>query len=153
VPWWARPMVAVLRGRVVGHSIAERSHPRPGAFFLGHTYLLIDNGSFSMAAIFAAMFRDYQAGTILGYETGGLPLTFGGPYSFTLKNSRIPCTVSWTENLPAKPWPGDDRHGVIPDVPLSDQKLADFKTERDPVLAFTLRYIKTGAAAPVAPQQ
>src|SRR5882724_3599731 len=99
------------------------------------------------------MFRDYKVGTIVGYETGGLPITFGGPHRFTLKNSRIPCSVSWTENFPARPWPGDDEHGVTPDVPLSGQELADFKTERDPVLAFTLRYIKTGATPPIAPQR
>ncbi len=153
VPWWGRPIAAVLRGRVVSHSMAEHTAPKPDAFFSGRTYLLTDNGSFSMSAIFAAMFRDYKAGTILGYETGGLPQTFGGPYHFTLKNSRIPCAVSWTEDLPAKPWPGDQEHGVIPDVPLSEKTLADFKTEQDPVLAFTLRYVKTVAAPFVAPQR
>jgi hypothetical protein len=153
VPWWARPLIVVLRGRVVSHSIAENSVAKPDAFFSGRAYLLIDNGSFSMATGFAAMFRDYKAGTILGYETGGLPKSFGGPHPFTLKNSRIPCGVSWTENLPPRPWPGDDEHGVIPGVPLSDQKLADFKSEQDPVLAFTLRYIKSGATPPIAPQR
>jgi hypothetical protein len=35
-------------------------------------------------------------------------------------------------------------------MPLSDQKLADFNNEQDPALAFTLRYIKTSAAQPIA---
>ena len=65
----------------------------------------------------------------------------GGPHHFTLKHSRIPCAVSWTRNLAAKPWPGDDDHGVLPDVPLDLQQLAPFQAEQDPVLAFTLRYI------------
>jgi hypothetical protein len=145
VPWWARPIVFVLRGRTMSHSIAEQSAPKPAAFFPGRAYLLIDNASYSMATEFAAMFRDYDLGTILGYETGGLPATFGGPHRFVLKNSRIPCGVAWTELLPAKPWPGDDEHGVIPNVPLDGGKLAGFHGERDPVLAFTLHYIKTGA--------
>jgi hypothetical protein len=143
VPWWARPLILVLNGRVVSHSIAERAVPKPDAFFPGHTYLLIDNGSYSMATDFAAMFRDYKVGTILGYETGGLPIMFGGPHYFTLRNSRIPCSVAWTQNFPPKPWPGDDEHGVLPDVPLSLEKLAGFRAEPDPVLAFTLRYLKT----------
>ena len=153
VPWWARPIVAALSGRVLPHPIAEHKAPKPDAFFPGRAYLLTDNGSFSMAAIFAAMFRDYKVGTIVGYETGGLPDTFGGPHHFTLKNSRIPCSVSWTLDLSAKPWPGDDEHGVIPDVPLNTEKLADLKAEQDPVLAFTLRYIKNGAPPPVTPQR
>jgi hypothetical protein len=148
VPWWARPLIVVLNGHVVSHSIAERRVPKPAAFFSGPVYLLVDNGSFSMAAEFAAMFRDYKVGTIVGYETGGLPDTFGGPHFFTLKNSRIPCSVSWTENLPPSPQPGDKEHGVVPAVPLSVQKLADFKSERDPVLAFTLRYVSDRASAP-----
>jgi len=152
VAWWARPMVFVLRGRVISHSIAENSVPKPDAFFPGRAYLLVDNASYSMASSFATMFRDYQVGTILGYETGGMPNTFGNPHHFTLKNSRIPCTVAWTQNLPPMAMPGDDEHGVIPSVPLSDQKLTEFKTEKDPALAFTLRYIQSGAASTMAQQ-
>jgi C-terminal processing protease CtpA/Prc len=146
-------MVAVLRGRVLSHSFAEHAVAKPGAFFPGRTYLLVDNGTYSMASEFAAMFRDYHAGTILGYETGGIPITFGGPYHFMLKNSRIPCNVAWTQILPAKPWPGDSEHGVIPDVPLTAGQLADFQTEQDPVLAFALRYIKTAPAPAAAAQR
>jgi hypothetical protein len=106
-----------------------------------------------MAVTFAAMVRDYKAGTIVGYETGGTPDMFGGPHPFTLKHSRIPCDVAWTENLPAKVWPGDDVHGVLPDVTVNEDKLADFRSEPDPVLAFTLRYVRSsgspaGAAVP-----
>lgn len=144
VPLWARPVVFVLRGRVVSNTIAERAHAEPAAFFSGHVYLLVDNGSYSMAAEFAAMVRDYKAGTIVGYETGGLPITFGGPHRFTLRHSRIPCSVAWTQDFPPNPRPGDDEHGVIPDVRLGDQDLASFTTEQDPVLAFTLRYIEHG---------
>ena len=131
---------------------SERSHTKPEAFFPGRVYLLIDNGSFSMATTFAAMFRDYKAGTILGSETGGTPYMFGGPHPFTLKNSRIFCTVAWTVNLPPRPWPGDKEHGVMPDVSLDGQKLADFRTDQDPVLAFTLRYIQSSAKA-ASPQR
>jgi hypothetical protein len=109
--------------------------------------------SYSMAAGFAAMFRDYKMGTIVGYESGGLPITFGGPHRFILKNSRIPCSVAWTQIYPPTPRPGDDEHGVIPEVPLSEQNLADFKTEQDPALAFTLRYIGSALAPRAAPQR
>ena len=54
--------------------------------------------------------------------------------------------MSATQILPPQAWPGDEEHGVIPDVPLNEANLAEFKNERDPALAFTLRYIRTGAA-------
>jgi C-terminal processing protease CtpA/Prc len=145
LPLLARPLVAVLTGHVVSHSMGERAFRKPDAFFPGHAYLLIDNGSFSMATSFAAMFRDYKVGTIIGYETGGYADSFGGPHPFTLKNSRIRCFVSWTQNVPSKPRTEDGEHGVVPDVPLDEQKLADFRSEQDPVLAFTLRYIRSSA--------
>jgi hypothetical protein len=151
VPWWARPIVFLLSGHVMGHSISEHAVPRPKTFFSGRTFLLVDNGSYSMASSVTTMFRDYKAGTILGYETGGLPVTFGEPVYFTLKNSRIRCSVSATQILPPQAWPGDEEHGVIPDVPLNEGNLAEFKNERDPALAFTLRYIKTGAAPAITP--
>jgi hypothetical protein len=37
------------------------------------------------------------------------------------------------------PWPGDDQHGVIPDVPVNKRDLAAFHGEHDPMLAYTLR--------------
>jgi hypothetical protein len=95
-----------------------------------------------MAGAFATMFRDYKVGTILGSETGGMPVIYGGPLHYTLKHSRIPCTVAWTHNLPPMSMPGDQEHGVLPDVNLTAQKLAEFKSEQDPALAFTLRYVK-----------
>jgi hypothetical protein len=141
LPIWFKPVDFVFRGHVLPLPLPPPTRRKPDAFFSGRTFLLVDNGSFSMASRFATMFRDYKAGTILGYETGGMPITFGGPYGFTLKHSRIPCVVAWTQILPPMSWPGDSEHGVIPDVPLNARNLADFKSEQDPALAFTLRYI------------
>jgi len=151
VPIWARPLVFVLQGHTVSHSIGEHSPRKPDAFFNGRTFLLVDNGSFSMASSFTTMFRDYKAGTVIGYETGGMPITFGGPHHFRLKNSHIPCIVSNSQILPPMEWPGDGEHGVIPNVPVTEQSLAEFKNEKDPVLAFALHYIKSGAASAITP--
>jgi C-terminal processing protease CtpA/Prc len=142
LPWPARIPLFVLRGHTFSFTNSERRRPKPDTSFAGHTYLLTDNGTFSMAAVFAAMARDYKLGKIIGYETGGLPDTFGGPYHFTLKNSGIPCIVSSSQILSAIGTAGDDQHGVIPDVPLDRQKLAEFRNEKDPVLAYTLHYIE-----------
>jgi hypothetical protein len=142
-PWFAKPTLVLLSGHTISVSIRERSYAKPKAFFPGRTYLLIDNGSFSMATTFADMFREFHAGTSLGYETGGTPHMFGGPHPFVLKNSRINCNVAWTENFPPVPHAGDNEHGLIPDVPIDELKLADFRNEPDPVLSYSLNYIKS----------
>jgi hypothetical protein len=133
-------------GKVTISYPVERAIPRPEAFFSGRVYLLIDNATFSSATDFAVMFRDYKIGTIVGYETGGLPTTFGDLSSFRLNNSGIPCGVSFKRFYGPKPRPGDDEHGVLPDVALSDKLLADFQGEKDPVLAYTLQYIRRVSA-------
>ena len=45
-------------------------------FFSGRIFLLVDNGTFSSASMFATTFRDYGVGKILGYETGGVPVSY-----------------------------------------------------------------------------
>ena len=56
--------------------------------------MLTDHLVFSSAVMFADAFRDYNVGTIVGYETGGTPSHYGYPRSFTLKNSGIDFGVS-----------------------------------------------------------
>lgn len=137
---WGIP--ADYENLLVTNTGKEESVPKPNAFFSGRAFLLTDNGTFSSAADFTAMFRDYNVGRILGYETGGLPNCFGDVYSFELDNSAIPCGVSWKQFFGPKPRPGDDEHGVIPDVAMNDKLLKTYQKEEDPVLAFTLDHIK-----------
>jgi C-terminal processing protease CtpA/Prc len=129
-------------GSVITNREAERAIPQPKAAFHGRVYLMVDNGTFSSATDFAAMFRDYKVGTILGYETGGVPTSFGDVYAFTLKNSGISAGVSWKHFAGPRPRPGDDRHGILPDIPMNRQTLAGLEAEPDPVLAYTLRVIR-----------
>jgi C-terminal processing protease CtpA/Prc len=129
-------------GIVETYSGSAQKHNKPSAFFSGRVWLLVDNGTFSSAADFAAMFRDYSVGKIIGYETGGLPVCFGDVYSFTLDHSGIPCGVSYKQFFCPKPRPGDDEHGVLPDLPVSSSLLAPFPRERDPLLAYTLKHIR-----------
>jgi hypothetical protein len=125
----------------------ERAYGKPDAFYGGRVWLLVDNATFSSASDFAAMFRDYDVGKIVGYETGGLATCFGDTYAFNLKYSGIPCTVSYKQFFGPKPRPGDDEHGVLPDYPMSAEVLADFQNEEDPVLAWTLRRIRENRAS------
>jgi hypothetical protein len=122
----------------------ERTLPRPADFFTGRTWLLIDHGTASSALVLAMLVRDYQAGTIAGYETSGVVEAFGSANEFTLKNSGIHCRVSDKRIWPDKPRPGDDRHGVIPDLPLDRGLLAPYRHEPDPALAWLLDRIRKG---------
>jgi C-terminal processing protease CtpA/Prc len=136
------PQDADLDGLIVTYQNEELFMPKPHAFFSGRVFLLVDNGTFSGASCFATTFRDYGVGTTLGYETGGLPISFGNLYIFELDNSGIQCGVSFKQFFNSKPRPGDDEHGVIPDIPINDKVLQPYQNEDDPVLAFTLDHIK-----------
>ncbi|MFA6584693.1 MAG: S41 family peptidase, partial [Elusimicrobiaceae bacterium] len=81
----------------------ETSYDAPADFFGGKVYLMTDNGTFSSAADFATMFRDYECGDIIGYETGGLPICFGDTLTIQLKNSAIPFTVSFKKFYGPRP--------------------------------------------------
>lgn len=139
---WEIPEEAELDGVIVNWQIGDQSSPKPPAFFSGRVFLLVDNGTFSAAADFATMFRDYGVGKILGYETGGIPNCFGDVYSFNLTNSGIGCGVSWKQFFGPKPRLGDDEHGILPDIPASSEMLRAYHNEEDPVLALTLDHVK-----------
>ncbi|MHC4990959.1 MAG: S41 family peptidase [Planctomycetota bacterium] len=139
-------------GLVVTHFGTEQEHPRPEHEFTGRrVMLLVDNGTFSSATDFAVMFRDYGIGEIVGYETGGLPTSFGDVFSLSLANSRIPYGVSYKQFFGPRPRPGDDEHGVLPDVPVSDEVLAPHRAADDPVLAFAVERLVRTRKAPTRP--
>lgn len=116
----------------------ERDFGTPEAFFEGRTYLLTDNKTFSSASAFAATFRDYKVGEILGYETGGLCVSFGDIISLELQNSGIPYRVSSRRFFCSKPRPGDDRRGIQPGLPFNDTLLRPYRGE---VQRFVLNYV------------
>ncbi len=132
-----------LEGMVVTALLGtEVPAPKRDAFFSGRIFLLVDGETFSSASDFATMFRDYRVGTILGSETGGLPVSFGDVFTFTLEHSGICCGVSCKQFFGPKPRPGDDEHGVLPDIPATGKHLRACQGETDPVLAFTVNHIK-----------
>lgn len=134
--------LTTLQGLTITRSLEEKKQEKPESFFNGKVYLLVDNGSFSAASDFAAMFRDYECGKIIGYETGGPPSTsFGDVFSMTLKHSGVKFGVSYKKFYGPRPRPGDDEHGILPDIPITEELLSKFKTE-DPALSFAVNYIK-----------
>ena len=88
--------------------------------------------------MFAAAFRDYQIGTIVGFETGGVPIHFGQAPTLKLAHSGISFQAPTAQYFPPKRRAGDDRQGVMPDLPMTEKLLAPYSGEADPVLAATL---------------
>ncbi len=110
--------------------------------FKGKVYLLIDNGVFSSASAFSALFKDFKLGKLIGYETGGLPSSFGDVFPMMLPYTKIHFGVSWKRFYRPKFTPSNLRRGVIPDVKVSEKILKKYGGERDPFLAFVLDYVR-----------
>jgi C-terminal processing protease CtpA/Prc len=135
-------------GDYVLRFVRPKQSAKPESFFTGKTFLLTDHLVFSSAVMFADAFRDYRVGTAVGYETGGTPSHYGYPRSFALKNSGIDFGVSSKHFNAPKPRPGDDEHGVLPDVAVNRELLVPFRKETDPMLAFALAYIRKSRENP-----
>ncbi|MBZ4188906.1 S41 family peptidase [Niabella beijingensis] len=74
--------------------VIYKRKPNP-YFFSGDTYLLVDGGTFSAAAYFAALFKVYKRGSIIGSPIGG-PLnkiTAGHLLQYELPNTKVVITV------------------------------------------------------------
>ncbi len=110
--------------------------------FKGKVYLLINEGVFSSATDFAAIMQDFKLATLIGYETGGLPTSFGDVCFQKLPFSSIEFGVSWKKFYRPKYTPDNADRGVIPDVPLNEEKLKPYKNDKDPFLSFVLDYVK-----------
>jgi C-terminal processing protease CtpA/Prc len=153
LPPGTEAMVAPLMGTIVSSEdpIAkafESMQPKPPARaqrFSGRLWLLVDNGTFSAACMFTGAFRDYSMGKIIGYETGEPAIGYGNFLQFSLKNSNIPYVVSSIQFFPPKPRPGDEEHGIVPDIVVNEKLLAPFAKESDPMLAFALSRIRESA--------
>jgi len=86
--------------------------------FKGNVYLLTDCGTYSSAAIFAAAFKCYHLGTIVGQETGE-PTCFTGDWvSVVLPNTKLECAISDRRFI--LPCGKCDGHGVLPDYVVND---------------------------------
>jgi hypothetical protein len=159
IPPMAEPLIATLLGKTLDtaeeplksiyrlFTSQEQPDPAPEAPFRGKLWLLIDNQTFSSANMFTAAFRDYKLGKILGYESGEPAIACGNPFSFKLPHSGLGYRVSGLEFFPNQPQPGDDVHGILPDIAFDRTLLAPYREQADPGLAFTLDVIRKQTAA------
>jgi len=90
-----------------------QSPPENALRFSDQVYLLVGPGTFSAAADFAALCQDFEAATIVGQETGGLPTSYGDSYHFTLPNTGLRGRSSF--KFFVRPSGEVTNRGVIPD--------------------------------------
>ena len=108
--------------------------------FEGDLYLLTDRTSFSAASSFAATFRCYGLGIIIGEATGGTKTFFGTNIPVDMKHSDLILAVSTTKNYTTCFTP-DENEPIVPDVEVSPSVL-DRINDSDQMLYYTLRLIK-----------
>jgi hypothetical protein len=82
--------------------------------FREDVYVLINSGTFSSATMLAATVKDYNLGTLVGEETGGLATSYGEVFPFDLPETRLEFGCSSKRFL--RPSGEDDGRGVLPDV-------------------------------------
>ncbi len=116
-PWYGRIYYRIrnflMRDDIITMEPELRIPPEKDFHFNGQVYLLVGPGSFSAAAGFAALCQDFEAATIVGQETGGLPTSYGDSYYFTLPRTGLRGRSSY--KFFVRPSGEVTNRGVIPD--------------------------------------
>jgi C-terminal processing protease CtpA/Prc len=100
--------------------------------FEGAVILLNDVGTFSAGSMFAAMFKDFEMGTIIGRPTGNISSFFANNIMRgRLSRSSLPIEVSTSYNV--RPNGDESLRSIQPDV---------YVKEGEDILEFALRWIQ-----------
>lgn len=107
--------------------------------FDGQVFVLTSGACFSTALDFPAMVRCFDAGVLIGSETGGRTESFGSPQGMvTMPETGIAFKVSRKQFV--NPCPTEEKTGLIPDYIVENTILDDINNF-DRVLDFTLSLI------------
>ena len=109
--------------------------------FHGDLYVLTGPRTFSSAADFASIVKDYALGTLIGEEVGGTRQSFGENLHNTLPHSGLRFIVSCKLFFAPVPRFDDESRGTLPDVPVNEQVFMKYPDSDDPVLSFALDHI------------
>lgn len=107
--------------------------------FSGTLLLLTDRYSYSAASSFAAAFKCYKMGYIIGTETGGTQVFPASSVSGILLNSKLPIRISTTQNITT--CAEEELSGITPDI-VFKPSIIDLSNNFDSQLNYTLRVIK-----------
>ncbi len=107
----------------------------------GYLYLLTDRKSYSASACFAATFKCYQLGTIIGEETGGTNIFYANSLRQELFNTNIIFSVSTVKDFTTCFDIDNPHHGITPNIPFTPSVI-DELNEFDSQLNFTKMVIR-----------
>ena len=100
--------------------------------FKGELFVLVNNGTFSSASMFATMLHDNHLGEIIGEPTGGAPSAFGDLIVLDVPNSSLLLAVSHKEFLrPKEDSPNENT--LHPNI-LIEKTIEDVHTHQDKYL-------------------
>ena len=130
---------------LIGLTITYRGEPvtpdKPQHCLTGNLYVIIGPYTFSSAAQFASVIKDYKIGILIGQETGGLRQSFGERIDFQLLHSCISFRSSTKVFYAAIPCINDELNGTKPDITPKEEDLLLYHDTSDPLIHFTLDYI------------
>ncbi len=107
--------------------------------FTGDLYLLTDRRSYSASSSFAATFRCYQMGLIIGSETGGTKIFHANSMYETLKHSGLTCIMATVRDYTTCFLEEDE--GIKPDL-VAEPTVLDRVAKRDAALEYALMVIE-----------
>ena len=93
--------------------------------YKGDVFLLISHRTFSSAASFSWAFKYFKMGTVIGEESGGMAVSFGGSITEKLPNTGIFYSISH-KKMYHYGATDDNIHGTLPDYEVEAEKALDF---------------------------
>lgn len=127
-------------GSIVDEELASVTLNKNPLRFNGNCYVLTSNYCFSTALDFSAMVRCFNAGIIIGQETGGKTISYGSPTKVTLPETGIIIKVSCKKFV--NPCASISEKGLIPDQ-IIENSIEDNIAGFDRVLDYTISLIKS----------
>jgi len=111
-----------------------------GYEFKGDVYLLIDKRSYSASSSFAATFRCYQLGLLIGEETGGTKIFHANSMRKAMSHSNLIVAMA-TSRKYTNCFNEEEDEGIHPDL-LVKPAIPQLVAQQDVALNYTLRVIK-----------
>ena len=99
--------------------------------FLGKTYILISNSTFSAGSALADIFKYNKLATLVGEPTGNATSFYANPTTIDLPNSKIKCSISTKYILGANK--NSKSNTVTPDIQVTSN-IRDIISNIDPIV-------------------
>ena len=131
-----------LEGLIVTSWDSPKEPPNRGFKYNGHVWLMFNNFTASSAGLFAHTFKDFNMGTTVGEETGGMREGFGDLLAFYTPAYAVFYVCSYKKFYAPVPRPDDLLHGTVPDIPFTESALKPYAQNADPGLAYTLDLVR-----------